>query len=79
MFNIDNPPTCFLVAGPIITSRGLDAKESTGSLIDIIIIHKSGKIAIKHQKVSMNPTVIFKANGRLNNLLSTIVVSLFDL
>ena len=66
----DSPPTCFNVLGPIITFKGFAAKESTGNLIDIIKTHKRGKSAIKIHNMMEIPTITFKLNDKLNNLLS---------
>ena len=66
----ESPPTCFKVLGPIITFKGFAAKESIGNLIDIMKTHKRGNRAIKAHSIIEIPTITFKLNDKLNNLLS---------
>ena len=74
---IDSPPTCNFVAGPKITSSGLEANESTGNLIDMTKTHKRGNTAIKHQRLVINATVILSGKDRLNILLSMLYFFFF--
>lgn len=69
-FMSESPPTCFNVLGPIITFKGFAAKESIGNLIDIMKTHKRGNRAIKDHSIIEIPTINFKLNDKLNNLLS---------
>ena len=59
----ETPPLIRLVASPTITRRGLDEKASTGNLIDIAVIQKSGNAAMTTQAASPSAEMIFRAAG----------------
>jgi|TARA_B100000123_G_scaffold192757_1_gene144157 hypothetical protein len=67
------------VLGPIITFKGLEAKESTGSFIDITTIHKRGNKAIIHHVIIVIETIILRGVVKLKSLLSIIIFFLFAL
>ena len=59
----EKPPLICRVASPKTTRSGLDEKASTGNLIDIAAIQKSGNAAITTQMASPSAETILRAAG----------------